>query len=498
MTSPVSSTVGLEIQSSGSVSLQAVGTQANPFGLLVITNNNSAVLPTTTLNGNIFTSGSSTGAVDFAGTVILPANVQIADTDTNTSDTAIVEFDGAIEGPGGLTVFLPQSNFGQIRFNNDIGDVTPVAFLNLFPGGGSLVGFRWGTGSNPPGVTQQQPGTTVNIAAGGAFAVDNESPTVRDLSVIGLFSTIDSYGPLTINIGSASTPNAANLYAVGQNEKLSVYGDLTINADGGTIATGDISTFGNMTLDASKVHFLLRGPTVSNNTVIDSGMDLIAGGKMTLPSGATYTAVSGTTVPGSFDLPGFIAQSYASNTNIGAIASNLKTAFSFVGGLSASVLFAQNNLLLDLTPNTLTTSIPSFVPPTPFVFDYAIAGAAPREQLVAGTVPLDFKIAYPPAVPGPIVQEDLKDTGLYSQDPTLEEILGAVDTMAVYDDMPDRPRPRSSDYRVVVNRLDSRRVGAYLAEYTQVFGADGSQKTRIAGDIQAHGTPTSARTATNR
>jgi len=343
-----------------------------------------------------------------------------------------------------------------------------------------------------PGPTEQQPLTTVNIASGGAFEVNNQSPPVRDLTELGLLATIDSYGPLAINIGSASTPNAANLYAVGQNEKLSVFGDLTLNTNGGTITTGDISTLGNMTLDAANVNFLLRGPTLSNGTEVDTGMDLIAGGKMTLPQGATFTAVSGNPVGGSFDVPGFIAQSYSSSISIGSIASQLKTAFSFVGGLSPSVLFAPQdnlfdfaNLLLDLTPNTLTTSIPAFVPPTPFVFDYGIAGAAPQYQLIAGTVPTDFRIAYPPAVPGPIVQEELKDDGLYTQDPTLEEILGAVDTMAVYDDMPDRPRPRSSDYRVVVNRLDSRRVGAFLAEYKQVFGGDAeARKTRFAADIQ--------------
>ena len=44
--------------------------------------------------------------------------------------------------------------------------------------------------------------------------------------------------------------------AVGQNEKITVYGDLTLDTNGGTITTGDISTFGNMTLDASAVRFL--------------------------------------------------------------------------------------------------------------------------------------------------------------------------------------------------------------------------------------------------
>ena len=231
---------------------------------------------------------------------------------------------------------------------------------------------------------------------------------------------------------------------------------------------------------------------MSNNIVVDSGVDLIAGGKMSLPSGATFTTVSGNPVAGAFDLPGFIAQSYSTSADIATIASNLKTAFSFVFGLSPSVLFgpaptdtAAGNQLLDLTPNTLTTSIPTFVPPTPFVFDYAIAGAAPREQLVAGTVPFDFKVAYPPAVPGPIVQEDLKDAGLYTHDPSLDEIIGAVDTMAVYDDMPDRPRPRAADYKVVVNRLDSRRLDAFLNEYKQVFGQDPeARRTEIALDVQ--------------
>jgi hypothetical protein len=486
LTNAVTGGASIEIQSNGTVSLQAVGTSALPYGqLIVTTNGSSATAPITTLHGNIWVVGSSQGAVDFAGTVILPTNIQVADIDTLNTDTSIVEFDGAVEGPGGLTVLLPGENFGQIRFNNDIGNVTPLAFLNLFPGDGALVGFRWGIGENPPGVDEQQPLTTINIASGGDFEINDETPTVRQLSTIGLFATIDSFGPLSINIGSASTPNAANTFAVGQNEKLTVYGDLTLNTNGGTITTGDISTLGNMTLDASAVRFLLRNPTISNDTVVDSGVDLIAGGKMTLPSGATFTAVSGNPDAGAFDVPGFIAQSYSSSTQIATIANNLKTAFSFVGVLTPSVLFGGNNFLLDLTPNTLTTSIPTFVPPTPFVFDYPIAGANPREQLVAGTVPFDFKTAFPPAVPGPIQQEELKDAGLYTQDPSLEEIMGAVDTMAVYDDMPYSPRPRPADYKVVVNRLDSRRLGAFMNQYTQVFGQNvEGRKTEMALDIQ--------------
>jgi filamentous hemagglutinin family protein len=482
---------GVIIQSSSTVSLQEVGTQAIPFGELIITNNNTAAQPTTTLHGNIWTIGTSQGAVEFAGSVILPQNIQIADIDTNTDDTSIIEFDGAIEGPGGLTVILPTHNFGQIRINNNVGDVTPLAFLNLFPGNSSLVGFRWGTNSDPNGVGLQQPATTIDIADGGDFEINDVRPSVRSLNTISLFATLDSYGPLTINIGSASTPDAANTYAVGQNEKLTVYGSLTINTNGGSITTGDISTLNNMTLEASAINFLLRDPTLNVNdtgettAVLDSGVDYIAGGEMSLPGNAKYTAVSGDPDAGSFDVPGFIAQSYSSTSNIATIASEMKTAFSFVGGLSPSVIFGADNFLLDLTPNTLTTSVPNFVPPTPFVFDYPIAGAVPRVLEVAGTVPLDFKIAYPPAVAGPIVQEDLKDAGLYTQDPNLEEIMGAVDTMAVYDDMPDRPRPRSVDYKVVVNRLDFRRLGSFLDAYHDVFGDDpAASRTLVSTSIQ--------------
>jgi fibronectin-binding autotransporter adhesin len=502
LTNQVEGGTEIEVLSSGDVSLQAIGTSAVPFGQIIVTNNGTAVTPTTTLHGNIFLSGNvgtpenpNTSGIDFAGTVILPNNIQISEVDPTPEDTAIVEFDGTVEGPGGLTVFLPGPNFGQIRFNNNVGDVTPLRFLNLFPGGsadtgGGIVAFRWGVNFSPPPDTEPQPLTTVNIASGGDFEINDVTPTVRLFT--SLFATIDSYGPLSINIGSASSPSAANTYAVGQNEKLTIYGDLTLDTNGGTITTGDISTFGNMTLDASAIKFRLRGSTVANGVIVDSGMDLIAGGKMSLPSGATFSTISGDPVPGSFDVPGFIAQSYSSNVDIGTIANNLKTAFSFVFGLSPSVLFgpapsgsAAGNLLLDLTPNTLTTSIPTFVPPTPFVFDYGIAGAAPWYELVAGTVPLDFKIAYPPAVPGPIVQEQLKDAGLYTQDPTLDEILGAVDTMAVYDDMPQSPRPRPADYKVVVNRLDSRRLDAFMDEYNQVFGQNPeARRTEMALEIQ--------------
>jgi hypothetical protein len=475
-----SGTPTLTIESAGAVSLQAVGTSASPFGQLVISANGAAVTPVTTLNGDIFAEGN----LDFTGKVILPANR----TFTLSQDANVAEFDGTVEGPGGLTIAFPQEGevSPDIIFNGNVGDVTPVGFVDLTPGAFGLVAFRRGTGQTPPGVTEPQPLTTVNIASGGYFKINDITPAIRSANFLELFASIDSYGPLAVNIGTGSSPNSSNLYAVGQGEKLSVYGAVTINTNGGTISTGDISSIGSMTLDAANIQFLLRGPSIINSTAVDAGVDLIAGGLMTFSSGANITAVSGNPTAGTFDVPGFIAQGFATSVNISSLASRLKTAFSIVGGLDPSVLFGPGNFLLDLTPNTLSATVPTFVPPTPFVFDYPIAGAAPWQQLVAGTVPFDFKLAYPPVVPGPYIEQDLKDSGVYTRDPSDEEIAGAVSTMAVYDDMPNRPRPRASDYRVVVNRLDPNRAEKYVAQYKLVFGDDPqARKTQINSEIQS-------------
>ncbi|MGD0389477.1 MAG: hypothetical protein ABSC42_11035, partial [Tepidisphaeraceae bacterium] len=465
----------LTIQSAGTVSLQGIGSSSSPIGSLTITGNNSAA-PVTTLNGSIF----AVGNVDFAGTVIVPTGVEIGGAN---SAAQTLEFDGTIEGPGQLVVADAGSVGDVIRFNNNIGDQTPLGFLDLYPGAFGIVAFRWGTGLFPPGVLEQQPLTTVNIASGGDFEVNDFNPTTR--TNYSTYATIDSYGPLTINVG-AGAANKSNLYAVGQNEKLSVYGALTINANGGTVKTGDISTTGNLTLKASIVDFMLRGPTLSSNTEIDTGMDLISGGEMSLPANATYAGVKGSNGVGSFDVPGFVATSFNPSTNIAQIAGQLGTAFSIVPYISPSLLFGGGNLLLDLAPSTLSATIPTFVPPTPYVYEYPISGAAPREMLTAGTLPLDFKDAFQPVYPGPVVQQDLKDTGVLTRDPTADEILGEVDTGAIYDDLPQGPRPKPADYRAAASRLDPRSVQAFLTKYTEVFGSNPqSRKVQMSTDIQA-------------
>jgi filamentous hemagglutinin family protein len=474
----------LVIQSSGIVSLQTVGTSAAPFGRFIVTNNNTAAVPVTTLNGDIF----SLDDVDFAGQVNLPADRRVA----ISGNGLIAEFDGSIEGPGGLIVSVPGTANSEVLFNGNIGDMTAVSHLKVTMGLNGLLQFHRGTAANPPGVGQQQPTTNIDVASGGFVEFNDNANPLRTYSII--YATIDAYGPVNINIGSPATPNAANMYAVGQNEKFSVYGSLNINTNGGTIITGDISTIGDMNLSASAMEFRLRGPTEladsSGNIVgtVDTGMDLIASGEMTLPSNASITAISGPSVGGSFDVPGFIAQSFNQSSNIGRYASTLNSAYSVVGGISPSALFgpSPSNLLLDLTPNTLTQTIPTFVPPTPFVYDYPLAGAGPRWQETAGTVPLVFKVAFPVAYPGPAEDEQLKEAGIYARQPTIEEILGQAGSMAVYDDMPDRPRPRAYDYQVANNRLDPYRVQAFTAAYHQVFGDNtNARKAQISGDVQA-------------
>jgi hypothetical protein len=467
----------LVIQSAGTVSFQGdLGASNNPIGSLTVTGNNSTP-PVTTLNGSVFAAGN----VDFTGPVVVPTGVEIGGA-SSTAQT--IEFDGTIQGPGGLVVADGGSVGDVIRFNNNIGNQTPLALLDLFPGTFGLVAFQWGTGLFPPGVLQQQPLTTVNIASGGNFEVNDFSPTTRTNSSNN--ATIDSYGPLAINIGAGAAPNKSNLYAVGQNEKLSVYGALTINANGGTVKTGDISNTGNLTIQASTVDFMLRGPTLSSsNTRIDTGMDLVSGGQISLPGNATYVGVPGADGAGSFDVPGFVATSFNPSSNIAQIAGQFGTDFSIVPYISPSLLFGTGNLLLDLAPSTLSATIPTFVPPIPFVYDFPISGAAPRETLVAGTLPFVFKQAFQPAYPGPVVQQDLKDTGVFTRDPSNDEIVGAVDTGAIYIDLPQSPRPKAADYRAAANRLDPSSVQAFLAKYTEVFGTNvQNRKVQMSTDLQ--------------
>ena len=426
-------TPDLTIQSSGTVILAAVGTSDSPIGSLTVTNNGSSAQPNTTLNGDIFVSGNAI----FGGTVSLPVNVNISDGNQEEGDSGDVEFDGTLEGPGGLNVV----DDTQTRINNNVGNVTPMAFLDFTPGVGGIVFFRAGSPGSSGLVlpATQQAATVVNIASGGNFEVNFGSSSARDFS--DLFATVDSYGPLTVNIGSAGSPNAANLFAVGQNEEITVIGDLNIDTNGGTAEVGDLSSEGDMTITSPNIIFVLRDPTVEGSAKLDSGMDLIADGEISLPADANYSTVA-PSGSGSFDVPGFIARSFDPSSNIAAIAASLNTVISVARQISRTAFFGPDSLLLDLTPATFGTTIPTFIPPIPFVFDLPIAGAVPRQDLVAGTVPADFKIAFQTAYPGPVLQQDLKDAGINTREPTADEILAAADGVVDYDDMPKKRRPR--------------------------------------------------------
>jgi hypothetical protein len=491
----------LAIKSAGTVSLGIVGTSTNPIGSLTVTSNGAGAAPVTTLTGDV----NSSGTVDFGGSVILAADVSVIASDLAASPVDhLIEFDSTIEGPHGLTVTLPNPpeiangpDVEEVRFNSNIGDQTPLAFLNVTSNLAGVVFFRAGTlvstatseFGNLPGVDNPQPLTVINIASGGSFKInDGAPPSPKQVSII--ISSIDSYGPLTVNIGTPGSPNAANLFAVGQYEKITSYGDLTINANGGTAQIGDLSSFGNMTISAANVQFLLRQPTFENNVALDKGVDLIASGEMTLPAGAVYTAVtpSGT---GAFGVPGFIAGTFNPSSNISGIASSLDTAISIAPSIPASAFFFPGfNLLLDLTPSTLTSKLPTFVPPIPFVFDLPVGGAVPRQQLVAGTVTPDFKNAMMPSYPGPVVQQDLRDNGVYAREASLQEILDATDSIVVYDDTPRKRRPRAEDFNIAVARLNSSRVQKFLDQYHDVFagtpgsGDASSRRAQIAGDLQ--------------
>jgi filamentous hemagglutinin family protein len=480
--SSVTTTPDLTIQSIGPVTLAAVGTSDNPIGSITVAANGASPAPTTILNNDIFVAGDAI----FGGPVNLAANIDITDNGEDFSANGNVEFDSPVEGPNGLTI----NNVVQTRINANIGDVTPLAYLDLVPGTSGIIFIRGGS-PNSSGLglpATQQATTTIDIASGGNFEVNFGSAQERVFSP--LFATVDSYGPLTINIGSSGSPNAANLVSMGQNEKITSIGSLTINTNGGTAAVGDLSAFGNITIDSANIQFVLREPSVVNNATYDSGMDLIAAGQISLPAGANYTTVqpSGS---GAFDVPGFIALSFDPSSNIASTAANLKTVISIAKSITTTPFYGPENLLLDVTPATLGATIPSYIPPVPFVFDYPIGGAVPRQQLVAGTVPVDFKTAFQPAYPGPVLQQDLIDDGVFTREPTFEEIVAAAEDVVVYQDIPEKGRPRVEDFSVAAPRINPHRARKFLDSYQAIFGGQGSSsdvaagKTRIAADIQS-------------
>ncbi len=474
-------TPDLNVVSYATVRLGAVGSSSIPIGSLFVSNSGTGPEPTIVLNGDIYV----TGDAAFSGTVSLATNIYISDINQESGDSGDVEFDGPLEGPGGLTA----DDVTQTRINSSVGNVTPVAYLNFIPGAGGFVFFNAGpAGSSGADLPSSPQGpTVVNIAAGGYFEVNYGGSSPREF--YDLYATIDSYGALTVNIGSASSPNSSNLFGVGQYEKLTALGDLAINADGGTAVIGDLSADGNISINAANIEFVLRGPTIAGTADLDKGMDLIANGEISLPANAHYSTIA-PSQPAAFDVPGFVARSFNPSSNIAAIAASLNTAISVIQSVAPSAFFSPYNLLLDLTPATLGGVIPTFVAPIPFVFDYPFAGAVPRQQLVAATVPADFKLAFQTGYPGPVLQQDLKDDGVYTREPTLDEILAATSGPVDYDDLPKKRRPHAWDFSVVATRMNTPPAREFLAGYQAFFGGSGNspqtanRRSRIAAEIQ--------------
>ncbi|MHC4909076.1 MAG: beta strand repeat-containing protein, partial [Planctomycetota bacterium] len=365
-----------------------------------------------------------TAGADFQDAVQLTGNSKITDT-----GMAGITFRQTIDGGFELTV----ETLGDALFEGNIGAVSPLARFETIVHGTMIIDCSL-------------------IQATGDI-VFNEGVGLVEIPVV---ATIGASGSLVIR-------STAGDFRMGHLQKLSVLGDLTIEALSATIS--DLSTLGNMIIDAGAIFILTREPGLvllaNGELVMDDGVDFVAGGQF-------FFTVAPVAV-------GAGVVRFGSPTGEGDALGTL-SAFTMqaTGPISVENLFqpgSRSGLGGRLLPGTWLDARTQG--PTTTDVGQTIAAAFPRD---------DEKEAVETTVmPGPATRQRLlRDLAIRSRSLDRLEVIELLGGLGIFDDTPRttvdvlRQQPQ-----VVVNRLPIEHVDDVLASFDELLAvAD-------AGDIQA-------------
>ncbi|MEM7261677.1 MAG: filamentous hemagglutinin N-terminal domain-containing protein [Planctomycetota bacterium] len=284
-----------------------------------------------------------TGTVDVGAAIVSSGNVTLAGPvnltggavgSPRTIDAAgAVTFSSTVDGNRTLFVRAPS---GVTTFLGEVGGTTPLTGLSTDLGGGTVLaadvtagsgGIEWrdavtiaadvvtttlGGGDVRFGSTVDSDGIPRNLTV---LVLDAAGTTVSPTGIIELGDDVGGSSPLTslaLNVAAginarASVPTSATIVGesdlsitatgsvtIGASEKLTVLGALDIDA-GGTVTLGDVSTLGDLSVDAPVIVITLRPASFvrdpADRLFLDAGVDLVSGGVFRFTTAPTTVGV---------------------------------------------------------------------------------------------------------------------------------------------------------------------------------------------------------------
>lgn len=354
--------------------------------------NSLEVLGTTLIDTSAIT---TTNLQSYAGAVDLTQNA--------TLSSHIMDFDSTIDGQHELVL-----NVGDtLRLGGDVGGNTRLVMLE--------------------------------INAGGVTTIEGEQILTHDDI---LFNPLGTPGVPDIatfaGMNNLLIESLNGSFFMGEHQKLSVLGHLMIDAQSGTATLGDLSTLGNMTVNAPSIFLQSRMPgevlRSDGSRVTDFGIDFVAGGNINFRSTPQLLR------------PGFAL--FASSTGSIDLGGNTDQFFLVSADQITRDMFFFGDIVLDLTAlETLSDNL--------------------AEVLEGAELELEDRV-----LPDPlrlILLETLQNMNLNVRDLSGQEYSERLAGRDIYDDSANMVIDDPTQKQVAINRLRRASVITVVDTYIDLF-----------------------------
>ncbi len=248
------------------------------------------------------------GTLQATGGSLSLQNVNVQGGATLSADSGDVSLLGALQGTGDLTLLAP-SGTATIMGTGNAGGAGFVLDGSLAVRANTINSYQTQTTGDQVYVCSADGGVffhSTYLLNGGDFILD----TSRD--------TPPAYASACKSDGDLLILDVTN-FVMHRNDKLSVGGNFFVQASG-VVTLGDVSASGAITVHAAEVVLLTRSAgtvyVASGDAVIDTGLDVVAGGGITFRTGSVRevgggaSAVFASYAPGASSVPGYAVQAY--------------------------------------------------------------------------------------------------------------------------------------------------------------------------------------------
>lgn len=394
-------------------------------------------LNTLTVNGDTVIAGGlvrTTGNLTFAGPVVLANNATL---ETFTGDLTIA---GTLDGAFSANLRAG----GNVSLGASVGSIDALASLDIEAGERILLA-----------------GPLVRTTGNMSFDTNRAGGIPNAATIIGL-------GDLTLESLSGDI-------TMSQNEKLTVLGALVINAVTGAATLSDISTLGDLTVNASEIYILLRagGPVLlADGTIVnDSGVDFVSGGNISFSSTPTLL--------GTGEGPRFASAGGNADVTgtLGAFEQVTIDALSLAD-------FTYNGMVLDLMVAASDNGGEPPVPPTPPVVDVDPPNGLAEALGDDPELPGDADGLGNALLVDPLVRQELANMGIVLRDLDIDR--DTVAGLRVINDLPSGIAPENVAV-VNVHRVNRRAIAnALIAARALSLNTDDTAAVSRTRDDIAH------------